>query len=320
MPKIVLLDRETLGEDAPVSKFEQVGELEVHARTAPGEVSEHVGDAEIIVVNKVLLGENLQKNPSVKMICLTATGYNNVDLDYCKSHGIAVMNVVGYSTDSVAQHTILLALSVMESLPYYLDFTKSGKYSQSGLANHIGRPFREITGKTWGIIGLGAIGRRVAAIAEAFGAKVQYFSSSGVDREERYKRVSLEELLKTSDVVSVHAALNEKTKGLLGREEFRLMKPGAILINVARGAVLDEGALAEALDEGELFGAGVDVFSEEPFPENHPYQKMKHPEKLQLTPHIAWASNEARVRVIDEILLNIEDFYKGGTRNRVDLK
>lgn len=319
MPKIVLLDRETLGEDAPVSKFREAGEVTVYGRTAPEEVSAHVGDAEIIVVNKVLLGENLKENPSVRLICLTATGYNNIDLDCCRKRGIAVTNVVGYSTDSVAQHTVLLALSVMESLPYYLDFTRSGRYSKSGLANHIGRPFWELSGKTWGIIGLGAIGSRVAAIAEAFGAEVQYFSARGENRSEKYPRVSLEALLQTSDVISVHTDLNDKTKGLLGREAFRQMKPHGVLINVARGAILDEEALAEALDEGAILGAGVDVFSEEPFPKNHPYQKMKHPERLLLTPHIAWASSEARVRVIDEILLNIEDFYRGGRRNRVEI-
>ena len=316
--KIAILDAKTLGNDIDLSGFNQFGDVEIYETTKPNETLERVKDKDIIITNKVVIDKNIMDNaPSLKLICVAATGVNNIDVEYAKQKGIQVRNVAGYSTESVVQHTFAMLFYLLESLRYYDDYVKSGEYAKSDIFTHLGKPFWEIKGKTWGIIGLGTIGRRVAEVASSFGAKVIYYSTSGVDRPEKYPRVSLEELLKTSDIVSIHAPLNEKTKGLIGYEQIKLMKPNAYLLNLGRGGIVIEEDLAKALDENLIAGAGLDVLEKEPITEDNPLLKIKNKEKLFITPHIAWTSIEARKTLVNEIIENIKAFLEGKDRNRV---
>ncbi len=241
--------------------------------------------------------------------------FNNVDLDYCHRRGITVCNVAGYSSLSVAQHTFALALELLHKNSYYHNYVQSGQYSESGMFSHIGPRFYELHEKTWGIIGMGNIGRTVAKIAEAFGCQVQYYSTSGKNTKQDYLSVDLETLLKTSDIVSIHCPLNEQTKGLIGEESFKLMKKEAILINVGRGGIVDEEALVEALQNNEIAGAGLDVFEREPLAKESPLLQINDASKLLMTPHIAWATVEARNRLFDLVVDNIQGFLKGDLKN-----
>lgn len=316
--KLAILDAKTLGSDIDLSGFSQFGEVEIFQTTKPEETLERVKDKDIVITNKVVIDKNIMYNaPNLKLICVAATGVNNIDIEYAKQKGIQVRNVAGYSTESVVQHTFAMLFYLLESLRYYDDYVKSGEYTKSDIFTHLGRPFWEVRGKTWGIIGLGTIGRRVADVASAFGANVIYYSTSGVERKEKYPRVSLEELLKTSDIVSIHAPLNEKTKGLIGYEQIKLMKPTAYLLNLGRGGIVIEEDLAKALDENLIAGAGLDVLEKEPIVEDNPLLKVKNKEKLFITPHIAWTSIEARKTLINEIIENIKAFLEGKDRNRV---
>lgn len=316
--KIVFLDAKTIGNDIDLSLFNQFGTFTPYETTNKEEVIDRVKDADIIITNKVVIDKDVIDNaPNLKLICEAATGYNNIDVNYAKEKGIQVRNVAGYSTESVVQHTFAMLFYLLEHLKYYDEYVKSGKYAKSDIFTHIEKPFWEINGKTWGIIGLGTIGRRVAQVAESFGAKVIYYSTSGVERKERYKRVSLDELLKTSDVVSIHAPLNEKTKGLIKYPQLRLMKRTAVLLNLGRGGIVDENDLAKALDEELIAGAGLDVLEKEPINEDNPLLKIKNKEKLFITPHIAWTSIEARQKLIDEIVENIKAFLEGKERNNI---
>jgi len=316
--KIAILDAKTLGSDVDLSIFNQFGDVEIYQTTKPEETLERVKDKEIVITNKVVIDKNIMdSSPNLKLICVAATGVNNIDVEYAKQKGIQVRNVAGYSTESVVQHTFAMLFYLLESLRYYDEYVKSGEYAKNDIFTHLGRPFWEIKGKTWGIIGLGTIGRRVAEVATAFGADVIYYSTSGVDRPEKYQRVSLEELLKSSDIVSIHAPLNEKTKGLIGYEQLKLMKPSAILLNLGRGGIVIEKDLAKALDEGLIAGAGLDVLEKEPINEDNPLLKVKNKEKLFITPHIAWTSVEARKTLINEIAENIKAFLEGKDRNTV---
>jgi len=316
--KQAILDAKTLGSDIDLSGFSQFGEVEIFQTTKPEETLERVKDKDIVITNKVVIDKNIMYNaPNLKLICVAATGVNNIDIEYAKQKGIQVRNVAGYSTESVVQHTFAMLFYLLESLRYYDDYVKSGEYTKSDIFTHLGRPFWEVRGKTWGIIGLGTIGRRVADVASAFGANVIYYSTSGVERKEKYPRVSLEELLKTSDIVSIHAPLNEKTKGLIGYEQIKLMKPTAYLLNLGRGGIVIEEDLAKALDENLIAGAGLDVLEKEPIVEDNPLLKVKNKEKLFITPHIAWTSIEARKTLINEIIENIKAFLEGKDRNRV---
>lgn len=296
--KIVFLDAATMG-DVSFEPFEQLGEFVSYATSTPEEARQRVKDVDVVMINKVLVNKELiDAAPGLKLICVAATGVNNIDVDYASSKGIPVRNVAGYSTDSVAQSTFMHILSLAGGSPYFDNSVKSGSYSRSGMFTDPNWNWWELAGKTIGIIGLGNIGKKVAQIAEAFGMKVCYYSTSGTGHCKDYPCLSLEELLKASDVVSIHAPLNERTLNLLGTKQFAMMKPTAIVVNAGRGAIIVEEDLAEAVDNGVIAGAGIDVFVQEPIPEDHPYLKMKHPERMRLAPHIAWASVEARRRLV----------------------
>nr|WP_302597005.1 D-2-hydroxyacid dehydrogenase [uncultured Cellulosilyticum sp.] len=317
--KICILDARTLGSDIDISKLHTLGELTVYETTRPEEVAERVKDAEIILTNKVVLNEsNLKDAQSVKMIGLLATGYNNVDTAYASERGICVCNVAGYSTKSVAQHTFSMLFYLISHMAKYDHYVKSKEYAGSEIFTNLEWPFWEIANKTFGIIGLGAIGREVAKIATAFGANVVYYSTSGKNNNPEYTQVDLETLLTTSDVVAVHAPFNEKTNGLINYDALKLMKKTAILINVGRGKIVVESDLARALNEGEIAGAALDVLEKEPIEAMNPLYSVEDPSKLIITPHIAWASVEARKTLVEEVAKNIQSYQAGEPRNKVN--
>lgn len=316
--KIVVMDRSSVGDDTSVDGFSQYGEVELYYSTPDELVAERAKDADIIINNKNLLNEaSLKDAKNVKLICQLATGYDNVDVEYCKQRGIRVANVRNYSTAAVVQHTITLALSVLENIPYYDDYVKSGAYASQPRFSHYGKIFYDLEGKTWGIIGMGNIGRGVAKVAEALGCKVIFYSASGSSTCTDYERVEFDELLARADVLSLHCPLSERTKHIINAEALRKMKKDAILVNVARGAVVDTAALAEALLAGEIRGAGLDVFEKEPMVPGDKLLAVTDTGRLQMTPHMAWASTEARQRCVDETCKNIEAFLKGEERNVV---
>ncbi|MBO5980608.1 MAG: D-2-hydroxyacid dehydrogenase [Bacteroidales bacterium] len=303
--KIAFLDAATMG-DVSFEPIAKLGDFVAYGNSTPEEARERVKDLDVVIVNKVLVDRQLIDSAhNLKLICVSATGVNNIDVDYAASKGIPVRNVAGYSTDSVAQSTFMHILSLVGGAPYFDRSVKSGDYSRSGMFTDPKWNWMELAGKTIGIIGLGNIGRKVAAIAEAFGMKVCYFSTSGTGHCKDYPCLALEQLLAESDVVSIHAPLNDRTNGLIGAKELTYMKPSAILVNMGRGAIVDEAALAEAVDAGVIAGAGMDVFEVEPIPENHPYLKMSHPERMSLAPHVAWGSVEARKRLVNMLADNI---------------
>lgn len=316
--KMCFLDSKTLGNDIDFLELKKLGNIDIFETTDDDKVVERIRDAEIVIVNKVKLNENnLSKAPKVRLICLTATGTNNIDLNYAKSKNIAVTNVAGYSTQSVAQHTFAMLFYLIEKLNYYDNYVKSGKYSKSDIFCNLDKSFNEIDGKTWGIIGLGDIGMTVAGIAKSFGCNVVYYSTSGKNNNGNYKRLNLEELLRQSDIVSVHAPLNAETENLIDEKELKIMKRDAILLNLGRGGIVNEESLAKALDENLIAAAGLDVLKCEPIDENNPLLKIAVSEKILITPHIAWGSIEARERLVSELLMNIDSFIKGEKRNRV---
>ena len=307
--KIVILDRKTLGYDIDVSVFEKFGSVISFDITKPDETKERIKDADIILTNKVYVGKEELENSKVKLICITATGTNNVDLIYAKEANIDVKNVAGYSTSSVVQLGFSMIFYFVQKLDYYKNYVDSGNWQKSDIFTHIDMPFFELDGKKVGIIGLGEIGRDFAKKAKAFSCEVVYYSTSGKNENSEYKSVSLEELLKTCDIISVHAPLNEKTKDLLGYKELNLLKDGAILLNLGRGGIINETELAKILDEKEIY-CGLDVVTKEPIEQNNPLLSVKNKQRLLLTPHIAWASIEARKRLIEKVAKNIEDFLK----------
>jgi glycerate dehydrogenase len=303
--KIVFLDAATMG-DVSFEPFEQLGEFVRYESSTPQEARERVRDVDVLLINKVLVDKALiDSAPNLKLMCIAATGVNNIDVEYAASKGIPVRNAVGYSTDSVVQATFMHMLSLVGGGQYFDESVKSGSYSRSGMFTDPNWNWWELSGKTIGIIGLGNIGKKVAAIAEAFGMRVCYFSTSGTGHCKDYPCLPLEELLEKSDIVSIHAPLNERTLNLIGARQLAMMKPTAYLINMGRGAIVVEADLAEAVDNGVIAGAGIDVFVTEPIPEDHPYLMMKHPERMRLAPHVAWASMEARRRLIGIMADNI---------------
>lgn len=318
MKKIVVLDSKTLG-NVNFDKLKEFGEVVLYEKTKAEEVEERVKDASIILTNKVVLNkDNLKNAEKLEIICETATGFNNIDTEYAKSKNIAVTNVAGYSTPTVAQHTFATLLHLYDKIGYYDEFVKSGEYSKSGMFTNLDKPFNDIEGKKWGIVGLGNIGKKVAKIAEAFGAEVVYYSTSGKNNNSDYKRVELDELLSESDIISIHSPLNTNTQGLFNYDNLKKMKKSAVLINMGRGPIVVEKDLAKAIDENIIAGAGLDVFSVEPIPEDSPLLKIKNKEKIVMTPHIAWASIEARERLFNDLIENIKAFYRGEKRNRVE--
>lgn len=303
--KIAFLDAATMG-NVSFEPFERLGDFVRYESSTPEEALERVRDIDVLLINKVLVNKELIDAASrLKLICIAATGVNNIDVDYAASKGIPVRNAVGYSTDSVMQSTFMHILSLVGGAPYFDNSVKSGSYSRSGMFTDPNWNWNELAGKTIGIIGMGNIGRKVASVAEAFGMKVCYFSTSGTGHCKDYPCLPLEQLLAVSDIVSIHAPLNERTLNLIGEKELAMMKPTAFLVNVGRGAVVVEADLAKAVDEGVIAGAGIDVFVQEPIPEDHPYMTMKHPERMRLAPHVAWASVEARERLVGIMADNI---------------
>ena len=303
--KIVYLDAATMG-DTPLDDISALGELVCYDNSTYEEALDRVSDCEVLIINKVKVDRELLSNaPALKLVCEAATGVNNIDLEACEERGIRVRNVAGYSTDSVVQATFMHILSLLGNAPYFDLAVKSGRYSKSGLFTDVSKPFIEIFGKTIGIIGMGAIGNKVAKSAQAFGMNVVYYSTSGTSHCKEYPSLPLEELMLKADVISVHAPLNEKTKGLIGERELSMMKSDAIIVNMGRGGIIDECALAKAIDNNIIGGAALDVFEREPLPEDNPLLHTSHPEKLRFTPHTAWASVEARKRLELRIAENI---------------
>lgn len=307
---MVFLDSATMG-DTSLQPIRRLGELVCWPDSTPEEALERVGDCEVLIINKVKVGPALlAAAPKLKLVCEAATGVNNIDLDACAARGIPVRNVAGYSTDSVVQATFMHILTLLGSAPYFDRIVKSGAYSAGGLFTDVSRPFIEIAGKTLGIVGMGNIGSKVARIGEAFGMRVIYYSTSGTGHCTEYPSVPLDRLMQESDVVSVHAPYNEHTAGLIGEKELRMMKPAAFIVNMGRGGIVVEDALAKVIDEGIIGGAALDVFSVEPLPADSPLLHTRHPEKLSLTPHTAWASVEARNRLVAAIASNIERTFQ----------
>ena len=309
--KIVFLDAKTIGEDIDLSGFDALGEVVKYGFSTAEEARESSKDADVLILNKVQVNEQtIGEADHLRLVCVTATGTNNLDKEYLEKRGIAWRNVAGYSTESVAQHTFAMLFYLLEKLPYYDNYVKSEKYVNDVSFTHFAKAFHELSGMTYGIIGLGNIGRRVADIAKAFGCRVIYYSTSGRNSQPGYERVSFDELLEQSDIVSIHAPLDENTLGLMNKEAFAKMKKSAILLNVGRGPIINEADLAEALNNKTIAAAGLDVLSVEPMQEDNPLRGIKDSERLLITPHIAWAGVEARNRLMGIILGQIKEFFK----------
>ena len=304
--KIIFLDAATMG-DTSFEPIARLGELVCYESSTPEQALERVQDCDVLIVNKVKVTPQLiDAAKNLKLICESATGVNNIDIDYAAAKGIPVRNAVGYSTTTVVQATFMHILTLVSKAPYFDDCVKSGRYSQMGMFTDVSQDWWELSGKTIGIIGMGNIGSRVAKVAEAFGMNVCYFSTSGTSHNKEYPSVTLEELLKNSDIVSIHAPLNERTSGLIGEKELKLMKSSAYLINMGRGGIAVEEDLAKAVDEGVIAGAGLDVYVTEPLPADNCFLRMSHPERMSLAPHVGWASQQARERLMAQVAQNIE--------------
>ena len=304
--KIIFLDAATMG-DTSFEPIARLGELVCYESSTPEQALERVQDCDVLIVNKVRVTPQLiDAAKNLKLICESATGVNNIDIDYAAAKGIPVRNAVGYSTTTVVQATFMHILTLVSKAPYFDDCVKSGRYSQMGMFTDVSQDWWELSGKTIGIIGMGNIGNRVAKVAEAFGMNVCYFSTSGTSHNKEYPSVTLEELLKNSDIVSIHAPLNERTSGLIGEKELKLMKSSAYLINMGRGGIAVEEDLAKAVDEGVIAGAGLDVYVTEPLPADNCFLRMSHPERMSLAPHVGWASEQARERLMAQVAQNIE--------------
>jgi len=315
--KIVVLDASTLGDDLSLSPLEALGDCEIHRETKPDEVKKRIDSAEVVVLNKIKLNEtNLKEAENLKLICVTATGYDNIDIEYCRKRNIAVCNVAGYSSHSVSQLTVATVLALSTFLVPYNGFVKSGEYSKSKVANRLTPVYHELNGKTWGVVGLGNIGKEVYKVAEALGCRMLACKRT---YEERYNCTDIDALCRESDVITIHTPLSAETKNLIDEKRISLMKKGVILVNVARGAVVDEKAVAEAVKNGQIGAFGSDVYSEEPFGENHPFSEIMNFENVILTPHMAWGAYEARKRCLDEVISNIKAFYSGEIKQRVDI-
>lgn len=313
--KIAILDAKTLGEDIDLSCLQALGEVITYPSTAPQETASRLLGVDCVIVNKVHMDRSvLAQADRLKLICVAATGYDNICLEDMQAHGIAVCNVVGYSTHSVAQLTLSMVLSLATHLPAYNRFVESGAYTSSGVANCLVPVYHELAGKTWGIVGCGNIGRQVAGVAQSMGCRVIVCKRTP---DPAYTCVDIDTLCKQADVITIHTPLNFETEGLISKERIAAMKQNAIVVNVARGAVCDEAALCQAVSEGRLGGLGVDVYTKEPFPADSPYSTVMHMDNVCLTPHMAWGAYEARNRCMQEICENIKAFYKGEQRNRL---
>lgn len=313
--KISVLDVDTLGDDLNLKALDTLGEVTIYPLTLQEEVIERIADAEVLILNKVKLNkDNLPYAKNLKLICLTATGYDNVDIKYCQEHNIAVCNVVGYSTDSVVQLTISMVFSLCTNLFSYNQFVKSNEYTKSGIFNCLKPVFHEMSQMIWGVVGLGNIGNKVANIAREMGCRVLAYKRNPVDE---FCCVDIDTLCRESDIITLHTPLNEETRELINADRLKIMKKNAIIVNVARGAVVDEEAVTKAIEDKQIAGLGVDVYSTEPMQKDSPYQRILGYDNTIFTPHMAWGAQEARQRCVDEIVLNIKEFLNGGKRNRV---
>lgn len=309
--KLVFLDKKTIGEDMDFAQFKELGEVVEYDFTSPEEVPARVTDADVVIVNKVPINEQtIHTAQNLKLVCVTATGTNNLDKDYLAERGIEWRNAAGYSTESVAQHTFAMLFYLMEHLRYYDDYVKEGHYVNDVMFTHFAKTFCQLTGKTWGIIGLGTIGRRVAEIARLFGAEILYYSASGAPEQRGYLQVDFDTLLRKSDIVSVHAPLNTYTEGLMNAYAFSVMQPHAIFLNLGRGPIVAEKALADALNAGKIAAAGLDVLCQEPMSPDSPLLEVQDKSRLLITPHIAWASVEARTNLMNIVAEQIKEFIK----------
>ena len=314
--KISVLDAAALGDDLDLSPLNRFGEVCVYHRTEPAEVRARITDCDAVILNKVRISEEQlpPQGHGPRILCVAATGYDNIDVTACRVHGVAVANVRGYSTDSVAQVTVGLVLALVSHLPAYCAAVADGTYSRSGQANLLTPPYRELAGMTWGVLGAGQIGSRVAGVARAFGCRVLTCR-----RHPDEVSVDLGTLLDESDILTIHTPLTDETRGMIGRDQLARLRPGAVLVNMARGAVVDETAVTEAVLTGHLGGLGADVYSREPFGEEHPFSRLLGLPQVCLTPHMSWGAREARERCLQEMILNIEAFLRGERRNRVDI-
>ena len=305
--RIVILDRKTLGNDVNVDIFNKFGEVEVFDITKENETKDRVKDADIVITNKVMISKEVMENSKLKLICISATGKNNVDLEYAKQKGIEVKNVAGYSSSSVSQVAFSMIFHFVSKLNYYKNYVDEGNWQKSEIFTHIDKPFFELDKKRVGVIGLGDIGSSFAKRAQAFDCEVVYYSTSGRNNNSEFKRVELDELLSTCDIISIHCPLNEQTKDLLNYENMKNMKDGAILLNLGRGGIINEADLSKLIDEKEIY-CGIDVVNVEPIEESNPLLKVQNKDRLLLTPHIGWASVEARTRLISMVADNIEEY------------
>lgn len=315
--KIVFLDAKTIGDDCDMEQFRQLGELEIYDFSTNENIPERVKDADVLVVNKMEMNEQtLSAAENLKLICVTATGTNNLDKKYLDSRNIQWRNVAGYSTENVAQHTFALLFFLLEKMHYYDNYVKSEKYIEDAMFTHFDNKFHELSGLTWGIIGMGAIGQRVAGLAKAFGCNVIYYSTTGKNNQPGYERVDFDDLLSQSDILSVHAPLTEETHLLMNKEAFAKMKSSAIFINVGRGPIVDEQALADALNNEVIAAAGLDVLTQEPMTMDNPLRQIKDSNRLVITPHIAWASVETRARLMRIVAGQIKEFIDNYAQNK----
>ncbi len=307
MPKIVLLDTLTFG-NTSLDAFAGLGEVVSYLTTSADETADRIRGADIIVTNKVVINDAMmEKAPNLKLICVAATGMNNIDHEAAARRGITVKNVAGYSTDAVVQHTFSMLFYLLGHSRYYDEYVKSGSWQKEAVFTHIGPSFSELRGKTWGIIGLGEIGRSVANIAKTFGANVCYYSTSGKNENTEFEKITLSRLIENSDIISIHAPLNVSTENLISHSELLQMKDGAILLNLGRGGIVDEDALSVIIDVKPIY-VGLDVLVKEPMKTPHPLLAVKYPERLYITPHIAWTSHEARERLIAATVETIKTF------------
>lgn len=315
--KIKLLDTASLGMDTPLDVISRFGEVEEYASTSEPEIYDRVKDAEVIIINKVKITERVfAAAPALRLVCVFATGYDNIDIAAARKYGVAVCNVPGYSTDSVALFTVATVLSLVTHLEEYRQYVVSGEYSRSDAPNRLVPVYHEIAGKCWGILGYGNIGRAVVKVAEALGARVLVTKRTPTDEREC---VDVDTLCRECDIITVHCPLNDDTRAIINEERISLMKKNVVLVNEARGAVLDEAAVTKAVEEGRIAAFGCDVYSAEPLPGDHPYQRIKSMDNVILTPHAAWGSYESRVRCINIISDNIDAFINGKIKNRVDI-
>lgn len=316
--KIVFLDALTLGEDIDLSSFSELGEVEIYASSTNDEIKDRTADCDVVITNKLKLNEStLSQAKNLKLICVTATGFDNIDIEYAQSRGIGVCNVVGYSTNNVAQITAGFVLQLINKSKEYQKSVSSGYYSECGVANILAPTYHEINGLKWGIVGFGNIGRSVARVAEAFGCEVVVNKREPISD---FKCVDIDTLCRECDIITLHTPLNDGTRELINAERINMMKNGVILVNVARGAVTDESAVADAVRSGKIAGFACDVYSAEPFGKRHPFYEIMGMDNVILTPHMAWGSYEARVRLCDEVKQNVISYFNGEIRNRVDLK